>query len=256
MQRDVNLLLCNPRMKAAISSAGFWCAFRGQNYCKYLRDGCIKYSRLCFTWDRVAVNHMSDSVCSGVSSNFDLATGDLSKYSSLVNELKDTAVQLELGLDELPPSHLHRRNPRYGQERLQKDIDNEEVHLSKLEAMMINYREQNDCLRDFETEMFDLDGDRSTEVPGDDFGQNPRESFLQFTQARDLEHALKAAADKLKVATEDTEKEQPGAQSSATSKAAKTKLNADPTKTLKKNVELTSLQDGLFAKSVLVRSRR
>ena len=204
----------------------------------------------------MAVNHVSDSVCSGVSSNFDLATGDLSKYSSIVNKLKDAAVQLELGLDELPTSHLHRRNPRYGQERLQKDIDNEEVHLSKLEAMMRNYREQSDRLQDFETEMFNLDGDKSTEVPGEDFMQNPQESFMQFTQARDLEHALKTATSGLKVATEDKEKEQPEVQSSAASRAADGKLNTDPARSLKKNIELTNMQDDLFTKSVLVRSRQ
>ena len=127
------------------------------------RDGCVEYTRLCFSWDRVAVNHVSGSVYSGVSSNFDLATGDLGKYTELVEELKNVAVQIELGLDDLPPSHLHRRNPRYGPARLQKDIDNEEAHLAKLERMMSEYRDQSDRLRDFDQEQFDLERDRDAE---------------------------------------------------------------------------------------------
>ena len=44
------------------------------------RDGCVEYTRLCFTWDRAARNFFSASVASGVSSNLEIATVNLDKY--------------------------------------------------------------------------------------------------------------------------------------------------------------------------------
>ena len=93
------------------------------------KDGCNEYTQLCFSWDRVACNYFTGSVVTSESSQFDLATVDLSKYRALIEEIKTAAINIDLAVDEFPPGHPHKDNPRYKRERLDKDVENEESHL-------------------------------------------------------------------------------------------------------------------------------
>ena len=101
------------------------------------------------------------SIVTGVSSQFDLATADLGKYRSLVENLKNAAIQLDLSLDELPPGHPHKTNARYSREMLNKDVDNEDSHLSKLEEVLREHHELQLRLDEVNDFQFQFDGDPS-----------------------------------------------------------------------------------------------
>ena len=91
------------------------------------KDGCNEYTRLCFNWDRVARIYFTGSIATGVSSQFDLATANLDKYCALIEEIWQAAINLDLTVDELPPGHPHKDNPRYCRERLDKDVENKKA---------------------------------------------------------------------------------------------------------------------------------
>ena len=134
------------------------------------KDGCNEYHRLCVTWDRVSRNFFTGSVLTGVSSQFELAIADLRKYQAVVEEIRGAAILIDLALDDLPPGHPHKKNPRYIREMLDKDVNNEDSHLSRLEELLAEHREYQQRLTEVEDELFQFDeGGTSTEVntPGE-----------------------------------------------------------------------------------------
>ena len=116
------------------------------------KEGCNEYNRLCFSWDRSAVNHHTGSIATGISSQFDLATADLSKYKSFIAEIREAAIALELSLDDFPVHHPHHSNPRYCRDMLDRDVCNEEAHLTKMEELMEGHRELQEHLTELEDE--------------------------------------------------------------------------------------------------------
>ena len=155
------------------------------------KKGCVEYSRLCFAWDRVAKNYFSGSIMSDASSNFDLATADLRKYEALINDLKEAAIAIDLALDDLPSGHAHKSNPRYSQERIGRDVTNEEAQFLRISELLNEHRDLLDRLSEVETDQFLLEGLWGSALDDHATGQtqDPR-SFLQFTQATDLDVAL------------------------------------------------------------------
>ena len=147
------------------------------------KSGCQEYNHLCFSWDRATRNYHNGMATTGVSSHFEVATVDLSKYMMIVEEIKAGCLDLDLALDTLPADHPHHANARYSQERLNRDMTNEETHLSHLEEMLHEHRAHRECLDKVDAKQFRFgEDDVST--------QNPWLPLTNTAAAQGLEKAL------------------------------------------------------------------
>ena len=117
------------------------------------RKECAEYQRLCFTWERTANSFHDESSASGVSSHFDLAESDLSKYHDLVENLRDLSMDLEDAVDEFPASQNRTKHPRYGDERIDKTLENEEILLTLVDDLVAAQVWLRERLREVEEEI-------------------------------------------------------------------------------------------------------
>ena len=95
-----------------------------------MKKGCAEYQILCFTWDQSANPFHDGSSVTGVSSHFDLAKSDLSKYHALVESLQELSLELENAIDDFPTHQNQTMHPRYGDEWRNRILENEEIHLT------------------------------------------------------------------------------------------------------------------------------
>ena len=103
--------------------------------------GCIEQSRLCFDWTRTAVTFQATSIVSGVSSNFDLAKMDLSKYQELMERVREAFIDLEIAVDDLPDHSTLKHNARFNKTRRDKELADEEGNLSLIVDLLKRHGE-------------------------------------------------------------------------------------------------------------------
>ena len=123
------------------------------------QKACTEYNRLCFSWPKAPVNFHGNSVVSGVSSIFDLTEADLTKYKTLLEAIREAALDLEGMLNSFPEDSAHRTNPRYSRERTDRDVLNEEIHMSKIEEILADHASHQERLAELTTELGDHIGD-------------------------------------------------------------------------------------------------
>ena len=75
--------------------------------------GCEEHHRRCADWPRNMHAHHAGSSITGVSSQFDLAAADLSKYEAVLEQLRETDIEMEEAVDALAAGSTSRTNPRY-----------------------------------------------------------------------------------------------------------------------------------------------
>ena len=112
--------------------------------------GCAEYQILCFSWQRTANPFHNGSSVTGISSHFDLAKSDLSKYYALMEGLRELHLELEDAVDNFP-AHLNlTEHPRYGEERRMKTLEDEEILLSLVDDLVAAQARLRERLREVE----------------------------------------------------------------------------------------------------------
>ena len=121
--------------------------FQSEKACKLCpgcqtNQGCEERTRLCFDWPRVSNYFQLGSTVTGVSTGFDLASSDLTKYRDKVELLVDASADLDLVMARYPVDVSYPAlHPIFCLERRQKEINDEETMFSKTEALLEQHRE-------------------------------------------------------------------------------------------------------------------
>ena len=87
-------------------------------------EECSEYQRCCFDWERRVNSFHDGSNASDELSHFDLEQPDLSGYHDLVEDLRNLCMDLEDAVDEFPAGQERTKHPRYGDERIEKTMEN------------------------------------------------------------------------------------------------------------------------------------
>ena len=114
--------------------------------------GCVEYHRLCVRWTTPVTNYYAASSTAASSVHFDLAVGDLTMYKEVVEKVRALAIDLDMALDDLPRDVPQRSNPRYGNARLNQDVQHEDVQLSNVETVLLNFQLHRDRLHEVDDE--------------------------------------------------------------------------------------------------------
>ena len=101
----------------------------------------------------------------GVSSQFDLARSDLSKYHALVESLQELSLELENAIDDFPTHQNRTMHPRYGDERRNRILENEEIHLSLVNKLVTIQTELRERLKDVDDPANDKKVEHDFEPP-------------------------------------------------------------------------------------------
>ena len=118
-------------------------------------DECTEHTRLCFKWKQPPSTFVDGSLVSGVSTLCNPADYDISKYKQLLEQLDDVSAEIEATLDEFPAGAEQHANDRYGKDRRDRDVANEEEHFVLVEALLKRHQEQADMLADVDQEVVD-----------------------------------------------------------------------------------------------------
>ena len=94
--------------------------------------GCEEHHRRCADWPRNMHAHHAGSSITGISSQFDLAAADLSKYEAVLEQLRETDIEMEEAVDALAAGSTSRSNPRYDAAARARELDDEVNHLAKV----------------------------------------------------------------------------------------------------------------------------
>ena len=114
--------------------------------------GCGEYHRRCHRWSRALANFYAGSQATSISSQFDVAVGDLRKYQAIVAQIREQTLEVEDLASQFPTGSEVKKNPRYAARNLNKTVADEEVFLAKLEAIVAGHLEQLQRLDDFDDE--------------------------------------------------------------------------------------------------------
>ena len=127
---------------------------------------CSEHTRLCFSWRQPATTFVMGSVVTGVSSLCNVIEYDLDNYRQLVEKLGEASLEIEADLDDFPAGAQEHSNDRFGPDRRERDIRNEEEQLVVIESLLAKYQEERRRLEEVHTEDEDEPLDDAVDVGG------------------------------------------------------------------------------------------